>query len=91
MVVWKDFNGSIKRRSSMTRRSQALIKAPTHDYCYLGGVLSSQTAACRATSMGMIRLKRIYNFSCSMLVYAPFALCFVKLHGVFKHFLELTY
>jgi hypothetical protein len=26
---------------------------------------------------GLIRLKRIYNFLCSMLVYAPFALCFV--------------
>jgi hypothetical protein len=25
----------------------------------------------------LIRLKRIYNFWCSMLVYAPFALCFV--------------
>jgi hypothetical protein len=25
----------------------------------------------------MIRLKRIYNFLCSMLVYTPFALCFV--------------
>jgi hypothetical protein len=25
----------------------------------------------------MIRLKRIYNFWCSMLVYTPFALCFV--------------
>jgi hypothetical protein len=39
----------------------------------------------------MIRLKRIYNFLCSMLVYAPFALCFVTLRGVFMHFLELTY
>jgi hypothetical protein len=26
-----------------------------------------------------------------MLVYAPFALCFVTLHGVFMHFSELTY
>jgi hypothetical protein len=25
-----------------------------------------------------------------MLVYAPFALCFVTLRGVFMHFLELT-
>jgi hypothetical protein len=39
----------------------------------------------------LIRLKRIYNFLCSMLVYAPFALCFVTLHGVFMHFPELTY
>jgi hypothetical protein len=26
-----------------------------------------------------------------MLVYAPFALCFVTLYGVFMHFPELTY
>jgi hypothetical protein len=26
---------------------------------------------------GVIRLKRIYNFWCSMIVYTPFALCFV--------------
>jgi hypothetical protein len=31
----------------------------------------------------VIRLERIYNFWCSMLVYAPFALCFVTLRGVF--------
>jgi hypothetical protein len=39
----------------------------------------------------VIRLKRIYNFYCSMLVYTPFALCFVTLRGVFMHFIELTY
>jgi hypothetical protein len=39
----------------------------------------------------LIRLKCIYNFLCSMLVYAPFALFFVTLHGVFMHFPELTY
>jgi hypothetical protein len=39
----------------------------------------------------LIRLKRIYNFLSSMLVYAPFALCFVTLHGIFMRFLELTY
>jgi hypothetical protein len=39
----------------------------------------------------MIRLKRIYNFLCSMLVYTPFALSFVTLRGIFMHFLELTY
>jgi hypothetical protein len=38
----------------------------------------------------MIRLKRIYNFWCSMLVYTPFALCFVTLRGVSMHFPELT-
>jgi hypothetical protein len=39
----------------------------------------------------LICLKCIYNFLCSMLVYTPFALCFVTLCGVFMHFLELTY
>jgi hypothetical protein len=39
----------------------------------------------------LIRLKHIYNFLCSMLVYTPFALCFVTLRGVFMHFPELTY
>jgi hypothetical protein len=39
----------------------------------------------------VIRLKRIYNFWCSMLVYKSFALCFITLRGVFMHFSELTY
>jgi hypothetical protein len=39
----------------------------------------------------VIRLKHIYNFLCSMLVFTPFALCFVTLCGVFMRFLELTY
>jgi hypothetical protein len=39
----------------------------------------------------LIRLKRIYNFWCSMLVYTPFALCFVTLRVIFMHFIELTY
>jgi hypothetical protein len=34
----------------------------------------------------MIRLKCIYNFLCSMLVYTPFALCFVTLRGGFYAF-----
>jgi hypothetical protein len=43
-------------------------------------------------SLGMlIRLKRIYNFWCSMLVFTPFALCFITLCGVFMWFPELTY
>jgi hypothetical protein len=39
----------------------------------------------------MIRLKRIYNFWCSMLVFTLFAYCFVTLSGTFMHFPELTY
>jgi hypothetical protein len=39
----------------------------------------------------LIRLQRIYNFLCSMLVYTPFAYCFVTLRGTFMHFPELTY
>jgi hypothetical protein len=45
----------------------------------------------RQRSLLLIRLKHIYNFLCSMLGYTPFALCFVTLHGIFMHFLELTY
>jgi hypothetical protein len=39
----------------------------------------------------LIRLKRIYNFWCSMLVFTSFAYCFVTLRGTFMHFPELTY
>jgi hypothetical protein len=39
----------------------------------------------------VIRLKYIYNFLCSMLVYTPFALYFVTLRGIFMHFPELTH
>jgi hypothetical protein len=39
----------------------------------------------------LIRLKRIYKFLCSMLVFTPFAYCFVTLHGTFMRFPELTY
>jgi hypothetical protein len=39
----------------------------------------------------LIRLKRTYNFLCSMLVYTPVALCSLTLRGVFMHFPELTY
>jgi hypothetical protein len=39
----------------------------------------------------LIRPKRIYNFLCSMLVYTPFALCFITLRAIFMHFTELTY
>jgi hypothetical protein len=40
----------------------------------------------RENPKGLIRLKCIYNFWCSMLVYAPFALCFVTLRGIFYAF-----
>jgi hypothetical protein len=46
---------------------------------------------CISSSTPLIRLKRIYNFLCSMLVLTPFALSFVTLRGVFMHFPELTY
>jgi hypothetical protein len=51
----------------------------------------SLTQMNKSRSWCMIRLKRIYNFWCSMLVYAPFALCFVTLRGIFMRFPELTY
>jgi hypothetical protein len=44
-----------------------------------------------SNARAMIRLKRIYNFRCSMLVFIPFAYCFVTLRGTFMHFSELTY
>jgi hypothetical protein len=47
--------------------------------------------SCRLLPCVLIRLKRIYNFWCSMLVFTPFAYCFVTLRGTFMHFLELTY
>jgi hypothetical protein len=39
----------------------------------------------------VIHLQRIYNFLCSMLVFTPFAYCFITLRGTFVHFLKLTY
>jgi hypothetical protein len=42
-------------------------------------------------SSSLIRLKHFYNFLCSMLVFTPFALCFITRRGIFMHFLELTY
>jgi hypothetical protein len=50
-------------------------------------IISLQTRLIRM----VIRLKRIYNFLCSMLVYTQFSLCFVTLYGLFMHFPELTY
>jgi hypothetical protein len=39
----------------------------------------------------LIRIKRIYNFWCSMLIFTAFAKCFITLRGIFMHFPELTY
>jgi hypothetical protein len=39
----------------------------------------------------MIRLKRIYNFLCSMLVLHHFIWVLITLRGIFMHFLELTF
>jgi hypothetical protein len=66
------------------------------NYGYVGDVsmndeLTSMVRLFEIADRCMIRLKHIYNFLCSMLVYAPFALCFVTLRGVFMHFPELTY
>jgi hypothetical protein len=61
--------------------------------CHLLGIFWHQNTPCvaRVEYCRMIRLKRIYNFWCSLLVYAPFALCVVTFRGVFMHFPELTY
>jgi hypothetical protein len=43
-------------------------------------------------SLGMlIRIKRIYYFWCSMLIFTPIALRFVTLRGIFVRFPEPTY
>jgi hypothetical protein len=39
----------------------------------------------------VIRLKRIYNFWCSMLVLHQLLHVLFTLHDIFMHFLELTY
>jgi hypothetical protein len=49
--------------------------------------LATEIAARKAfnveeTATYVIRFKRIYNFLCSMLVYTPFALCFVTLRDI---------
>jgi hypothetical protein len=51
----------------------------------------SVKASIALLSETLIRLKRIHNFWCSMLVFTPFAYCFVTLRGTFMHFPELTY
>jgi hypothetical protein len=57
----------------------------------LMGLLGTAGRTVPHTGPALIRLKHIYNFLCSMLIYTPFALCFVTLRGVFMHFPELTY
>jgi hypothetical protein len=64
--------------------------------CHVRGVAREQGSTCAKTRwrrghLRVIRLKRIYNFRCSMLVFTPFALCFVTLCGTFMRFSELTY
>jgi hypothetical protein len=39
----------------------------------------------------VIRCKRIYNFLCSILVLHQLLYVLFTLHGIFMHFLELTY
>jgi hypothetical protein len=39
----------------------------------------------------VIRCKHIYNFLCSMLVLHQLIYVLFTLHGIFMHFLELTY
>jgi hypothetical protein len=52
--------------------------------CHLSGSNAGNSAT-------LIRLQRIYNFLCSMLVFKPFAYYFVTLRGTFMHFPELAY
>jgi hypothetical protein len=70
------------------------VQAPLYRQGPSYKMLSSCSAAgfsVAAALAQVIHLKRIYNFLCSMLVYTPFALCFVTLCGIFMHFPGLTY
>jgi hypothetical protein len=63
----------------------------THFEAQIEAILTKLPLSALQGHRPMIRLKRIYNFLCSMLVYTPFTLCFDTLRGIFMHFLELTY
>jgi hypothetical protein len=66
-------------------RSQTSSSSTTWVYARL------QVPEHRLGGYSLIRLQRIHNFWCSMLVFTPFAQCFVTLCGTFMHFPELTY
>jgi hypothetical protein len=72
-------------RSSRDRRPAFVVSATEEQNGGEARVWSGFTGG------SLIRLKRIYNFWCSMLVFTPFAYCFVILRGTFMHFPELTY
>jgi hypothetical protein len=68
------------------------LQPPIRPYlCWLNKVSTFADYEHTISSMTVIRLKRIYNFWCSMLVFSLFALCFVTLRGIFMRFPELTY
>jgi hypothetical protein len=74
----------------------AVTPPPSAPHQSLGRAATSsapppERAPSRLLCLAVIRLKRIYNFWCSMLVFTPFAYCFVTLSGTFMHFPELTY
>jgi hypothetical protein len=77
-------------RGTMASASNDKEKMPPEDDHQDPQLKEGHTAA-GSRARELIRLKCIYNFLCSMLVYAPFALCFVTLRGIFMHFPELTY
>jgi hypothetical protein len=52
---------------------------------------AAEVAEYPSAGRGVIRLQRIYHFWCSMLVFTPFAYCFLTLRSTFMHFPELTY
>jgi hypothetical protein len=62
-------------------------------YGYLDGLIEApgkETIVKDKDSM-VIRLKRIYNFLCSMLVLHQLLCVLFTLRGIFMHFSELTY
>jgi hypothetical protein len=60
-------------------------------YISMTNFISHELDLIHPGSLLLIRLKRIYNFWCSMLCFTPFAYCFVTLSGIFIRFPELTY
>jgi hypothetical protein len=83
------FSSLISALNALPRWSNCDGACHLKNYCFVITYLLEDE---QELSLGMlIRLKRIYNFWCSMLIFTPFSLCFVILRGVFMRFPELTY
>jgi hypothetical protein len=85
----------IHRRSAFSKRRVVTYGQDCVGACHLKNyffVITYLLEDEQELSLGMlICLKHINNFLCSILVFTPFALCFVTLHGIFMRFPGLTY